>query len=237
MLGGSEFSLSDLMERLDSAVHQDELRQIFFEALARCGVKYCLALAIDWAADGKPHGSLIVQRSPIRLSYEQLIATHPNLIEMIVALAAKGEPAEIDTKSAEGLPKDWQDFIREHPFLPEINWCQFIPLFRAGELRGAVFYYAEQGLAPETTRWLIALTERGYDKLASTGVLPQACPFTTRQREVLRFCADGKSDWEIAKLLGISAATAHEHVESVKRKLGVRTRVQAVALATLNRWI
>jgi DNA-binding CsgD family transcriptional regulator len=52
---------------------------------------------------------------------------------------------------------------------------------------------------------------------------------TPRERDCLAFVAEGKSDWEIGKILSISQATAHSHVENAKRKLGARTRAQAVA--------
>lgn len=230
-------SLSDLLDHLNSSTHQDELRQIFDEALARSGVKYCLTLAIDWSVDGRPLGEVIVQRSPVGLIYELLEAAHPHLIAMIVSLGAKGTPEVFGAASARALPKDWRNFLRQHPLHPEVNWCLLVPVFRVGQMRGAAFYCSEQPITPEATRWLIALTERGYDKLAAIGILPRASPFSGRQRDALRFVASGKSDWEIAQLLGISVATAHEHVENAKRKLGVRTRVQAVVLATRNRWI
>lgn len=57
---------------------------------------------------------------------------------------------------------------------------------------------------------------------------------TSREAECIRFAADGKSDAAIGATLGISTATAHFHMESVKKKLGVRSRIQAVALLVLK---
>ncbi|MBR2691826.1 MAG: autoinducer binding domain-containing protein [Aquamicrobium sp.] len=57
---------------------------------------------------------------------------------------------------------------------------------------------------------------------------------STRERDCLAFVADGRSDGEIAELLGISHHTAHAHIENAKRKLGARTRAQAVALLLTN---
>ena len=50
-----------------------------------------------------------------------------------------------------------------------------------------------------------------------------------RERDCLAYVADGLSDGEIASKLGIAQATAHSHVENAKRKLGARSRAQAVA--------
>jgi DNA-binding CsgD family transcriptional regulator len=57
---------------------------------------------------------------------------------------------------------------------------------------------------------------------------------TAREIECLQWVASGKTDWEIGALLGIAAVTAHYHVEHAKTKLGVRSRVQAVALLILH---
>ena len=52
-----------------------------------------------------------------------------------------------------------------------------------------------------------------------------------REREVLRWVAQGKSSWEIGVLLGISSRTVNEHVTSAVRKLSARNRTHAVAIA------
>ncbi|MGO8952881.1 MAG: LuxR family transcriptional regulator [Rhodomicrobium sp.] len=56
---------------------------------------------------------------------------------------------------------------------------------------------------------------------------------TKREREVLRWVAAGKSDWEIGEILGISEDTAFAHVRNSTRKLRAMTRTHAVALALL----
>lgn len=52
-----------------------------------------------------------------------------------------------------------------------------------------------------------------------------------RERECLELAAQGKSDWEIGQILGISEHTVHRHIESAKLRLGVVTRVQAIMRA------
>jgi LuxR family quorum sensing-dependent transcriptional regulator len=60
---------------------------------------------------------------------------------------------------------------------------------------------------------------------------PPAPRLTPRESDAIAFVADGKSDWEVGVILGISQATVHTHVENAKRKLGASTRAQAVARA------
>lgn len=56
------------------------------------------------------------------------------------------------------------------------------------------------------------------------------CPLSPREIECMRWVLEGKSDTDIGEILKISPTTAHFHIEGVKRKLGVRTRVQAAQM-------
>jgi len=54
---------------------------------------------------------------------------------------------------------------------------------------------------------------------------------TAREREVLRLMAEGASSREIADRLGISYATVRSHIRSFDTKLGVHSKIEAVAAA------
>jgi DNA-binding CsgD family transcriptional regulator len=54
---------------------------------------------------------------------------------------------------------------------------------------------------------------------------------SVRERECLQWVAAGKSDWEIGEILSISAKTANAHIEHVKQKYRVSTRMLAVVYA------
>jgi LuxR family quorum-sensing system transcriptional regulator CciR len=55
-----------------------------------------------------------------------------------------------------------------------------------------------------------------------------------RQFDCLVLAAQGKSDWHIAQLLGISPDTVHQHIETAKRRYGVATRTQLVVRALFD---
>lgn len=57
---------------------------------------------------------------------------------------------------------------------------------------------------------------------------------TLRQREALVLVGRGKSDPEIATLLGVTPATAHEHVENVRRAYGGAQRPHLIARALFD---
>tara|TARA_R110001606_G_scaffold161466_1_gene305379 strand:- start:5 stop:754 length:750 start_codon:yes stop_codon:yes gene_type:complete len=52
---------------------------------------------------------------------------------------------------------------------------------------------------------------------------------TNREIDVLFWTAEGKSTWDISQILDISEATVNFHINSAKRKLGVFSKLHAVA--------
>ena len=56
-------------------------------------------------------------------------------------------------------------------------------------------------------------------------------PLTAREREVLHWLGGGKTDRDIATILGISPRTVHKHLQRIYEKLGVETRTAAVVRA------
>jgi len=63
---------------------------------------------------------------------------------------------------------------------------------------------------------------------AQTSEAPRGPQLTPRQRDCVVLVAQGKSDWEIGQLLGISESTVHKHIEDAKRRFAVSTRIQLV---------
>ena len=58
---------------------------------------------------------------------------------------------------------------------------------------------------------------------------PADAALTRRERDAMRFVAEGKTDWELGVILGVSEATARFHVDNARRKLGAVNRAHAVA--------
>ncbi|MBQ0863688.1 response regulator transcription factor [Streptomyces smyrnaeus] len=54
---------------------------------------------------------------------------------------------------------------------------------------------------------------------------------TNREREVLRVLAAGESNRVLSRRLGIAERTVKAHLTSITRKLGLRSRVEAVLLS------
>ena len=57
---------------------------------------------------------------------------------------------------------------------------------------------------------------------------------TQRERQCLTLVAQGRGDWTIGRVLGLSESTVHYHIEQLKRRLRVATRMQAVVEAFMT---
>ena len=75
---------------------------------------------------------------------------------------------------------------------------------------------------------LIVRSPRGDDGRFAAADMRHGVLLTPREIEVLRAIADGLGNKEIARRLNISLHTVKFHVESMFRKLGARSRAEAV---------
>lgn len=78
-----------------------------------------------------------------------------------------------------------------------------------------------------------ALVRVGYERAWLAALTPEERLPTTlplRQLQVLQCIADGLTDEQTARKLGISVHTVHEHIRRLVASLRARTRAHAVAL-------
>ena len=101
---------------------------------------------------------------------------------------------------------------------------------RASELTNAIRTVAagEALLAPAITRRLIA---EFLSREPSRAPTPPPVALTTREADVLRLLAAGRSNAEIAEQLFIGHSTVKTHVNRLLTKLDLRDRAQAVVYA------
>jgi DNA-binding CsgD family transcriptional regulator len=51
---------------------------------------------------------------------------------------------------------------------------------------------------------------------------------TSQELECMRWCKEGKTNWEIGEILAISEKTVELHLTNAMRKLGAANRIAAV---------
>ncbi len=100
----------------------------------------------------------------------------------------------------------------------------------AGLLVGADDYAAESMDADEFIARVRRLVDRTRRTSSATTDLRRLSTLTDRERQVLALIAEGRSQKQIATELRISVKTVGSHVQNLLSKLGLHTRVEAVAL-------
>jgi DNA-binding CsgD family transcriptional regulator len=117
-----------------------------------------------------------------------------------------------------------------------------VPVHGAGgELRAVRLLSEETDLEADAQPTIHALSvllaERSHTLVEGARDYRTKTPLTAREREVLCWIGEGKSDWDMGAILGISENTVHFHVKNAMAKLGARTRLQAWSKAMANGWL
>ncbi len=146
-------------------------------------------------------------------------------------------------QSGEG---DWYSFARRHgqvckiekPFLHPIagklQWItsEIAPIFEEGAFVGAagIDWTAKPPPRTDPITPVVSVLNRSTtsEKLGR---------LTTREREVYYWVCQGKSNEEIALILGISANTVKNHLSPIFQKLGVENRYAAALASREADWI
>lgn len=141
---------------------------------------------------------------------EQILESHPNMAVLMLTVSEDGEDlAECMRIGARGylLKKIDADFLLQ-------------------SIRHAVA--GDSVISPEMTSKLVMRLRRD-NSAPSLG--PDVESLTPRERQTLAWLARGVSNKEIARALDLAESTVKVHVQSVLRKLNIKSRVQAAVFA------
>lgn len=107
-----------------------------------------------------------------------------------------------------------------------------VPVHPQGAGAGALLLAGEKpAMTPIVRSALHFLAQLAFARASALEENRESDLLSPREAECLRLSAHGNTDGDIGRKLGISARTARFHIENAKKKLGVATRVQAVAEA------
>lgn len=101
----------------------------------------------------------------------------------------------------------------------------------AGLLVGADDYAAESMDAEEFLARVRRVVDRTRPARNATADLRRLSALTQREREVLTLTTEGLTQKQVATAMGISIKTVGAHMQNLLAKLGVHSRMEAVALA------
>lgn len=197
--------------------------------LFRSGLKALLARQSDFeivgeAADGLEGVKLVEQLRPdlVLLDLDmptmnghealaQILAFDPEMAVLMLTVSEDGDDlAECMRLGARGylLKKIDADFLLQ-------------------SIRHAV--NGDSVISPEMTSKLVMKLRR--DSYQAVAPAPDVESLTPRERQTLAWLARGVSNKEIARALDLAESTVKVHVQSVLRKLNIKSRVQAAVFA------
>jgi LuxR family transcriptional regulator, quorum-sensing system regulator LasR len=221
--------LKELTSQLSLASTGDEIGRALFGVSKRFG--FSTALIVDMTHYFNRIGPAIVfsalPRAPLELfDTQRPFANHPFTLRAqgsdkpFVMSRVKSELGAEDEIWWAGLP----------PHMKETDGI-VVPVHVDGDL---AWYSGFAGRSPDlsqrTLSVMSAAVHAGYARFKEllNDKSPRS-PLTARESECLRWVADGKTDLEVGKILTISPRTVRFHINNAKMKLGVATRIQAVA--------
>lgn len=107
-----------------------------------------------------------------------------------------------------------------------------VPLMTLGGDVAGFSFAGEHIEVPQAKRGMLQLVATfALGRALTIDELPSTVRLSARQAEVLRWSAEGKTEWEIGEILCVSEHAAHEALRQVRMKLEASNRVHAVAKA------
>ncbi|KPG01377.1 response regulator [Rhodopseudomonas palustris] len=138
-------------------------------------------------------------------------------------LLAAGDASEDGVRL--DLPKPWLDWLEQvHSGLAQSKAPMKASLLRNDELR--LQYMGKLG----PNEFLLRLARDSSTD--SSKEFTTEFGLTSREGEVLAWLSKGKTNRDIAQILGLSPRTVDKHLEQIYAKLGVENRTAAAAIAT-----
>lgn len=236
----------DFIERVENAAGLEELRLHLAATLENFGVPNFSVVGMVPEHEGQPRVATVLVRRVADDWVDSYWEQRRFNIDPVVHAALQRYSAFSWTEFEHNRQtKEVRDLFAEIREAMPIDGGLAIPTHDDQGFAGLVALYTESKELPQKTRQALKLisiyaVERAKELYALEGVgvaMAGACPLTPRQREVLSWASAGKSDWDISAMLGIAQSTVNEHVEGAKRALGVKTCMQAVAIAIQRGWI
>ncbi|MDR2857695.1 MAG: LuxR family transcriptional regulator [Novosphingobium sp.] len=233
---GPEFR--DILSRLWAAASLDALREALVQGAAQTGFEYVALVR---------HGRL-----PGRLEQDRIVTNcHADLVDAYLARRLHAFDPVHDAAQRIERPFTWDEIpdlvTLEDRQIDMLNEARMhglvhavtVPLRVPGEPVSSCSFMSSSPV--DTSPDLLAALEvmAFYGFMAA--LLLHHCehpstrsPLTRREAECTALVAQGKTDWEAGKILGIGHATVKYHVDQAKRRYRVYKRAHLVALFLID---
>jgi DNA-binding CsgD family transcriptional regulator len=223
-------ALRDLNARLSSAGTAEGIGRALFDSARQ--FNYTTSLIVDVTKLFDRIGPAIVFAARGReaidgfFAFERPFNQHPFVVRALksdqpyVMSVARKESGMDDQSWWQGLP----------PHMKGTDGI-VVPVYSEGTLAWfAGFAGLKPDLSPLASSVMNAAVYAGYERFVELlDSRTSHSPLSPRESECLHWVSAGKTDSEVGGILSISPRTVRFHINNAKVKLGVTTRIQAVA--------
>ncbi len=236
-------SIESFVEQANRARSTAEVSRLFENALKTLGYdRFCYSLITAHPSAGLNAGHGVVRNYPEDWMSHYQSKQYEKLDPVPLHCLSTGKPftwdSMMETCQLKAEQKEVMDEAREARLLDGIA----IPIYgQNGELAGVGLASSAGGIKPDavllsTVRLLSVEFHSVYTELEKKDFdNGEACMknvrLTDREREILSWAAEGKSDSVISDLIGVSHATVRFHLNNIYRKLNANERTLATVKA------
>jgi LuxR family transcriptional activator of conjugal transfer of Ti plasmids len=223
------------IDGLTASGDAESLRAVLAEAGAALDLSCFAYLSLPSRRGGTPE---LISTYPVKWTDHYLLESYERVDPVIVKALATPEPFEWGQEfPSTRLTKPQRALLDEAAHFG--IRCGFtVPIHDPRGPIAAVTFAADERRATfqrciEQHRHVLQLMAMYFHAQARLRLTPNrvvdGVALSPRELECLEWAAQGKSAWEIGRLLNISRRTAAFHLDNAKTKFGVRTICQAVA--------
>lgn len=232
------YTIEDFIEDANKAKSAQEVTQLFSDVLKTYGYdRFCYSLVTDHPSLGLDAGHGIIANYPDDwMSYYK--DNHYEKKDPVPRQAFKTfRPFTWDslshTQDLDSGEKRVLNEAREAGLLDGVG----VPIYgHNGELAGVGMASSAGGIKPDANvlsklRALAMQFHLAFTDLEKESQAAKSVHLTSREKEILLWAAEGKSDSIIGEILGVSHATIRFHMNNIFRKLGANERTLATVKA------
>ncbi len=242
--GVSVAEFDEILQRIYSATDPDEFPAVVMPLLLEVTNSQCVGLCANALLPGDPYISVALASQPDRAKWQQYpqasFYDHPSF-----RYAATPAPSHVirltdhfPNRAAIEATKYFQEILHPLGLKYEVTILHDTPL---GQRLGISLARTEVDYSDAELELLNRLgshLQRAFHHTQTLAQLHNAqgraaawrdVTLTPRESEILRWVATGRTNGDIAQLLGVGSATVKTHLEHIFQKLGVKNRAAATA--------
>ncbi|RUU25538.1 LuxR family transcriptional regulator [Mesorhizobium sp. M6A.T.Ce.TU.016.01.1.1] len=224
------------LERLSQSIDEADFRDAMAEAAGRLDLIFFAYLSLPARPSGKPR---LISNYPTRWTRQYLENQYEKLDPVVLRARNGGRPFHWGSNLGGDKMSPAQQQLFDEAAQFSICCGLTIPIvdlrgriaavtFAADEPRPVFLRVAER--YEQALQLMAACFHRCVRRKLPSDRTVDGISLTSREYECLRWAARGNSAWVTGRILGIKPRTIAFHLDNAKKKLGVRTQNQAIAL-------